>query len=46
MLKLNKVARGNRFAKSGIDLYIPEGPGLGLQIDEEKLAFYRRDKNA
>ncbi|MDR5747870.1 muconate/chloromuconate family cycloisomerase [Caballeronia sp. LZ029] len=28
------------------DLHIPEGPGLGLQIDEEKLAFYRRDKNA
>jgi muconate cycloisomerase len=28
------------------DLHIPEGPGLGLQIDEEKLAFYRRDKKA
>ncbi|MFM0758332.1 muconate/chloromuconate family cycloisomerase [Paraburkholderia strydomiana] len=28
------------------DLHIPEGPGLGLQIDEEKLAYYRRDKNA
>jgi muconate cycloisomerase len=28
------------------DLHLPEGPGLGLQIDEEKLAFYRRDKNA
>lgn len=28
------------------DLHIPEGPGLGLQIDEEKLAFYRRDKQA
>lgn len=27
------------------DLHVPEGPGLGLQIDEEKLAFYRRDKN-
>jgi muconate cycloisomerase len=27
------------------DLHIPEGPGLGLHIDEEKLAFYRRDKN-
>ena len=26
------------------DLHVPEGPGLGLQIDEEKLAFYRRDK--
>ena len=28
------------------DLHMPEGPGLGLQIDEEKLAFYRRDKKA
>jgi muconate cycloisomerase len=28
------------------DLHMPEGPGLGLQIDEEKLAFYRRDKRA
>jgi muconate cycloisomerase len=27
------------------DLHLPEGPGLGLHIDEEKLAFYRRDKN-
>jgi len=26
------------------DLHMPEGPGLGLQIDEEKLAFYRRDR--
>ncbi|MGN6314954.1 muconate/chloromuconate family cycloisomerase [Trinickia sp.] len=28
------------------ELHLPEGPGLGLKIDEEKLAFYRRDKNA
>lgn len=28
------------------DLHLPEGPGLGLEIDEEKLAFYRRDKKA
>ncbi|PRX26613.1 muconate cycloisomerase [Paraburkholderia sp. BL18I3N2] len=28
------------------DLHLPEGPGLGLHIDEEKLAFYRRDKNS
>lgn len=28
------------------DLHIPEGPGLGLQIDEQKLAFYRRDKQS
>ncbi|MEZ0603962.1 muconate/chloromuconate family cycloisomerase [Paraburkholderia sp. IW21] len=27
------------------DLHMPEGPGLGLHIDEDKLAFYRRDKN-
>ncbi|WP_031360879.1 muconate/chloromuconate family cycloisomerase [Caballeronia sordidicola] len=27
------------------DLHLPQGPGLGLHIDEEKLAFYRRDKN-
>jgi muconate cycloisomerase len=26
------------------DLHLPEGPGLGLHVDEEKLAFYRRDK--
>ncbi|WP_243468823.1 muconate/chloromuconate family cycloisomerase [Paraburkholderia sp. PGU19] len=26
------------------DLHMPQGAGLGLQIDEEKLAFYRRDK--
>lgn len=26
------------------ELHIPEGPGLGLHIDEEKLAFYRRDQ--
>jgi muconate cycloisomerase len=28
------------------DLHLPEGPGLGLHIDEDKLAFYRRDKNS
>ncbi|SAL62444.1 muconate/chloromuconate family cycloisomerase [Caballeronia telluris] len=27
------------------DLHLTDGPGLGLQIDEDKLAFYRRDKN-
>ncbi|KWR77489.1 muconate/chloromuconate family cycloisomerase [Cupriavidus sp. IDO] len=26
------------------DLHLPEGPGLGLTLDEDKLAFYRRDK--
>jgi muconate cycloisomerase len=25
------------------DLHLPPGPGLGLVIDEDKLAFYRRD---
>ncbi len=28
------------------DLHLPQGTGLGLQIDEDKLAFYRRDKKA
>jgi muconate cycloisomerase len=28
------------------DLHLPEGPGLGVQIDEEKLAFYRRDRHS
>ncbi|HEX7932055.1 MAG TPA: muconate/chloromuconate family cycloisomerase [Paraburkholderia sp.] len=28
------------------DLHVPEGAGLGLHIDEDKLAFYRRDKSA
>jgi muconate cycloisomerase len=28
------------------DLHMPAGPGLGLQVDEEKLAFYRRDTKA
>ncbi|ACD15998.1 muconate/chloromuconate family cycloisomerase [Paraburkholderia phytofirmans] len=28
------------------DLHLTEGPGLGLHIDEDKLAFYRRDKNS
>lgn len=27
-------------------LHMPDGPGLGLEIDEDKLAFYRRDKIA
>lgn len=27
------------------DLNLPEGPGLGLAIDEDKLAFYRRDSD-
>src|SRR6202048_4056716 len=26
------------------DLHLPSGAGLGLAIDEDKLAFYRRDK--
>jgi muconate cycloisomerase len=26
------------------DLHLPEGHGLGLNIDEDKLSFYRRDK--
>lgn len=35
-----------RPAYRDFDLHLPEGPGLGLEIDEEKLAFYRRDKDA
>jgi muconate cycloisomerase len=26
------------------ELHLPQGPGLGLQLDEDKLAFYRRDR--
>jgi len=26
------------------DMHLPDGPGLGLDIDEDKLAFYRRDR--
>lgn len=26
------------------ELHLPTGPGLGLQIDEDKLAHYRRDR--
>lgn len=25
-------------------LHLPQGPGLGLELDEDKLAFYRRDR--
>ncbi|MFM0051715.1 muconate/chloromuconate family cycloisomerase [Caballeronia grimmiae] len=33
----------NRPQYRDFDLHLPQGPGLGLQIDEDKLAFYRRD---
>ncbi|HVL75445.1 MAG TPA: muconate/chloromuconate family cycloisomerase [Noviherbaspirillum sp.] len=26
------------------EMHLPEGPGLGLSLDEDKLAFYRRDR--
>jgi muconate cycloisomerase len=26
------------------ELQLPQGPGLGLKLDEDKLAFYRRDR--
>lgn len=26
------------------ELHLPDGPGLGLTLDEDKLAFYRRDR--
>jgi hypothetical protein len=25
---------------------VPQAPGLGMQIDADKLAFYRRDRRA
>lgn len=36
----------NRPQYRDFDLHLPQGPGLGLQIDEDKLAFYRRDNKA
>ncbi|GGD61753.1 muconate/chloromuconate family cycloisomerase [Caballeronia grimmiae] len=36
----------NRPQYRDFDLHVPQGPGLGLQIDEDKLAFYRRDNKA
>ncbi|MEZ2350920.1 muconate/chloromuconate family cycloisomerase [Caballeronia sp. RCC_10] len=36
----------NRPQYRDFDLHLPPGPGLGLQIDEDKLAFYRRDNKA
>jgi muconate cycloisomerase len=44
LLKDDIVA--NRPQYRDFDLHLPQGPGLGLQIDEDKLAFYRRDNKA
>jgi muconate cycloisomerase len=27
------------------ELVLPQAPGLGVQLDEDKLAFYRRDRD-
>jgi muconate cycloisomerase len=28
------------------ELHVPNTPGLGLSLDEERLAFFRRDKTS
>lgn len=28
------------------ELHVPKAPGLGLSLDEERLAFFRRDKTS
>lgn len=33
-----------RPAYRDFELHLPDGPGLGLMLDEDKLAFYRRDR--
>jgi len=33
-----------RAAVADFELAVPSGPGLGVAIDEDKLAYYRRDK--
>lgn len=42
LLKDDIVANPPRYAD--FDMHLPEGPGLGLEIDEDKLAFYQRDR--
>lgn len=34
-----------RAGVSGFELALPTGPGLGVALDEEKLKFYRRDRD-
>jgi muconate cycloisomerase len=33
----------NRAEYRDFDLIVPNGPGFGVVVDEDKLAFYRRD---
>ncbi|ODC04032.1 muconate cycloisomerase [Terasakiispira papahanaumokuakeensis] len=40
LMKDDIVIQPLNFHNNGVDL--PTGPGLGIEIDEEKLAFYRR----
>jgi L-alanine-DL-glutamate epimerase-like enolase superfamily enzyme len=28
--------------RDGGTMYVPEGPGLGIEVDEERLEFYAR----
>lgn len=42
LLKDDIVANPPRYAD--FEMEIPTGPGLGLELDEDKLAFYRRDR--
>ena len=44
LLKDDIVVNPPRYAD--FDMHLPNGPGLGLEIDEHKLAFYRRDRAA
>ncbi|MDQ2184917.1 muconate/chloromuconate family cycloisomerase [Alcaligenaceae bacterium A4P071] len=44
LLKDDIVVNPPRYAD--FDMHLPSGPGLGLEIDEHKLAFYRRDRAA
>ena len=41
LMKDDIVVRPLNFHSNGVDL--PQGPGLGVEIDEDKLAVYRRD---
>ncbi|HEV8078921.1 MAG TPA: muconate/chloromuconate family cycloisomerase [Marinobacter sp.] len=40
LMKDDIVVKPLNFHNNGVDL--PQGPGLGVEIDEDKLAFYRR----
>lgn len=40
LMKDDIVAKPLRFHDHGVDL--PEGPGLGIELDEDKLTYYSR----